>query len=258
MCWKTLEVERSAPILRIRLNRPKCHNALDTHALTELHDLFMSLERDFETRVVILSGNGPSFCAGADLRDPPGWKRISSKSDASERERRWIAQLGLRTVRAICDAELVTIARLHGHVIGGGVLLAAACDFRIAASDTLFHVPEVDLGIPLSWGGAPLLIHELGAARARQMILMCDPIEAECAERWGLVHHTVPIGSLDAVVEDWAQRLAAKAEAAVHMTKTQLRSYALRARLGDVTECDGDLLRQGARSAMAARFLDGE
>jgi len=201
----------------------------------------------------VLGGRGPSFCAGADRTDPPGHARLAASSDATERERRFTAQLGLRAARAIEDAEVVTIARLHGHVIGGGVVLAAACDFRVAADETVFSVPEVDLGIPLTWGGTPRLIHELGAARARELVLLCDRIDAAEAHRIGLVHRVVRASDLDATVDVLAGRLAAKPETAVHMTKTQFRAYARRAALGDVTEADGDELVAASRSAVARR-----
>ena len=177
---------------------------------------------------------------------------MASSSDASDRERRWVAQLGLRACRAVADAEPVTIARIHGHAVGGGLALAVACDLRIASADARFHVPEVDLGVPLSWGASARLVHELGAARARELILLCDPIDAERAAAWGLVHRVARADGLDAAVDDWARRIAAKPEVAVHMTKTQFRAYANRALLGDVTESDGDLL-MGASRRSAAR-----
>jgi enoyl-CoA hydratase/carnithine racemase len=150
-------------------------------------------------------------------------------------------------VQAIEDSEAVTVARLHGHVIGGGVLLALACDLRVAAEDTLFHIPEVDLGIPLTWGGAPRLAREVGSARAKELILLCDRFDAATAERYGAVNRVVPATELDAVADDWAQRLAAKPPWAVHMTKTQFRAYSRMAVLGDVTEGDGDLLAGASR-----------
>jgi enoyl-CoA hydratase/carnithine racemase len=249
--WQTLEVEREGPVLRVRLNRPERRNALDTRSLEEIAELFGSLARDFETRVVVLAGNGPSFCAGADRRDPPGAARLSAASGATDRERRWTAQIGLRACRAIEDAEPVTLARVHGHAIGGGFALALACDLRIAAQDAWFHVPEVDLGLPLTWGATPRLVQEVGAARAREILLLCERFDARRAEAWGVVHRAVPAERLDAEVDDWAARLAGKPEIAVHMTKTQLRAAAARARLGDVTETDGDLLLGAARSAAA-------
>src|SRR5689334_21292046 len=158
MDWRTLSVAREGALLRVWLDRPERRNALNGEALREIAELFGSLATDFATRVVVLGGRGPSFCAGADRKEPPGADRLASSSDATDRERRWVAQIGLRAARAVEDCEAVTIARLHGHVIGGGVVLATACDFRVAAEDTTLHVPEVDLGIPLTWGATPRLI----------------------------------------------------------------------------------------------------
>jgi enoyl-CoA hydratase/carnithine racemase len=251
MQWKTLDVEREEAILRVWLNRPERRNALDARALEEIEALFTGLQEDFETRVVILGGRGPCFCAGVDRKDPPGSARMVGSSDATERERRHASQLGWRACRAVANAEVVTLARVHGHAVGGGLALALACDFRIAAEGTAFHLPEVDLGVPLTWGATPRLIQEVGAARARELILMCDRLDAAKAEHWGLVHRTVPGDRLDAFVDDWARRIAAKPEIAVHMTKTQLRAYADRAALGDVSETDGDLLMGAARRGIA-------
>ncbi len=246
-----LELEREGPILHVWLDRPECRNALDTGILEEIGALFTSLRTDFETRVVVLGGRGPSFCGGADRRAPPGSERMRASAGATDRERRWVAQLGLRACRAIADAEPVTIARVHGHAVGGGFALALACDLRIAAEDAVFHVPEVDLGVPLTWGASARLIQEVGAARARELILLCDRIDGACAERWGVVHRAVPADGLDAAVADWTGRMAAKPEVAVHMTKTQFRAHANRSVLGDVTETDGDLLMAASRGGVA-------
>lgn len=258
MSWQTLETERDGAILRVWLARPARRNALDTTALEEIAALFAGLQGDFATRVVVLGGRGPSFCAGADRRDPPGRARRAAASGASERERRHAAQIGLRACRAVEECEAVTIARVHGHAVGGGAALALACDFRLAAEDAVFHVPEVDLGIPLSWGAVARLAQEIGAARAREAILLCERFDARQAAAWGAVHRAVPAAELDALVDDWARRLAAKPEIAVHMTKTQLRAYALAARLGDVTESDGDLLLAASRLGAARSAFAGE
>ncbi len=258
MSWKTLETERDGAILRVWLARPERRNALDTTALEEIASLFGSLQRDFETRVVILGGRGPSFCGGADRRSPPGHERLAADSGASERERRFALQLGLRASRAIEDCEVVTIARVHGHAIGGGAVLALACDFRIAAETAQFQLPEVELGLPLTWGALARLEHEIGAARTREAVLLCERFDARRAADWGVVHRSVTDADLDRVVDDWARRLAALPEGAVHMTKTQLRGYALAARLGDVTESDGDLLLGASRHATARSSFSGD
>jgi enoyl-CoA hydratase/carnithine racemase len=247
----TLELERAGPILHVWLARPARRNALNGDALTEIESLFTQLQTDFATRVVVLGGRGPSFCAGADRDDPPGSRRMRRSAGVSERERRYTAQLGRRACGAIEALEAVTIARLHGFVLGGGLALALACDFRLAADDAKLALPEVDLGVPLTWGATPRLVHEIGAARARELLLLGDAVDATRAEQIGLVHRVLPAAALDAEVRALAERLAAKPEIAVHMTKTQLRAYARRATLGDVTETDGDLLLASAQAGVA-------
>jgi enoyl-CoA hydratase/carnithine racemase len=247
----TLAVEHDGPVTRVWLDRPAKLNALNPTALEEIVEVFDDLQRRFETQVIVLGGRGRAFCAGADRTDPPG--RMARGSGASPRERRWTSQLGRRALEAIERCEAITIARLHGHVVGGGVVLAMACDFRLAAESTLLHVPEVDLGVPLTWGAVPRLIRELGMARAKELILLCDRIDAARAERLGLVNAVVADDALDATVATWAGRLAAKPSWAVHMTKTQFQAYGRSLPLGDVTSTDGDLLA-AATSEDPSRF----
>jgi enoyl-CoA hydratase/carnithine racemase len=251
MDYQHLTIEREPPLLRVWLDRPERRNALDGRTLAEIEQLYTGLASDYETSVVILGGRGPSFCAGADRKNPPGSERMRAGSDATPRERRRASQIGLRAARAIERAEALTLARVHGHAVGGGFVLALACDFRVATSDASFHVPEVELGIPLTWGAVPRLIHEVGAARAREILLLCERIDGERAAALGIVHRAVAPEALDGEVSAIAERLAAMPEIAVHMTKTQLRAYALRSTLGDVAESDGDLLMEASRSGVA-------
>lgn len=243
---ETLTVERDGPILRVWLDRPEKRNPLSGVTLQALAELYEGVGSDFDVKVVVLGGRGPSFSGGADRRDP-GAPR-SRTDEPSARERRWASQLGKRATRAIDDCEVPTIARLHGNVVGGAAVLALACDFRIAAEDTSFWIPEVDLGIPLTWGAVPLLIRECGMARAREAVVLCDRIDAATAERWGMAHRVVPASELDAAVDEWAERLAAKPAAAMSLTNAQLRAYAARYRQADLTELDGDLLAAGSQS----------
>lgn len=258
MAYRTLELEHDGPVARVWLARPERRNALNTTALEEIADCFGRLQTEFETRVVVLGGRGKSFCAGADRRDPPGAARLAGDSGATPRERRWATQLGRRACAAIESLEAVTVARIQGHAVGGGCALAVACDFRVAAEGTLFHVPEVDLGLPLSWGATPRLIREIGPPRARELILLCERIDAARALDWGLVNRVVPEAGLDAEVDALVERLVAKPELAVHMTLTQLRGYAATASLGDATEADGDLLFAASTSAAARRSFGGD
>jgi enoyl-CoA hydratase/carnithine racemase len=242
---ETLEVERDGAVLRVWLNRPEKRNPLSPTALEELIEVYTGVSRDFDVRVVVVGGRGPSFSGGADLRNATP----ARSADPTPRERRWTAQLGHRMTRAVDDCEVPTIARLHGHVVGGAAVLALACDFRIAAEDTSFWIPEVDLGIPLTWGAVPLVIRECGMARAREAIVMCDRINAVDAERWGMAHRVVAMDALDTTVDEWAARLVAKPATAMSMTTSQFRAYGAASRLADLTELDGDLLSGGSASA---------
>jgi enoyl-CoA hydratase/carnithine racemase len=240
MAYQTLTLETDGPVARLWLDRPERLNALNPTALEEIAAACDELQRRYDAAVVVLGGRGRSFSAGADRKDPPS--RLARRSGAGPRERRHTAQLGRRALEALERLEAITIARLHGHVIGGALVLALGCDFRLAAEGTVFHIPEVDLGIPLTWGAVPRLIREVGAARARELVLLCDRFDAATAARYGLVNRVVPADALDATVDDWAGRLAAKPPWAVHMTKTQFQAYARTAALGDVSTMDGDLL----------------
>lgn len=253
MAYQTLDVERDGPVLRVWLDRPEKLNAIDSTMLDEVADVFGSVDTDFATRVVVLGGRGRSFCAGADRR--PGGVAARPDHEPTARERRWNAQIGRRACRAIEECEALTVARIHGHALGGGACFALACDFRIAARDALIRYPELDLGVPLSWAGVPRLIQEIGAARARELLVMCSEVDGAKAEAWGMVHRAVEPAALDGEVAAWVDALAAKPEGAVHQTKTQLRAYARLLTLGDVTESDGDMIDVALRDpAMRARF----
>ncbi len=245
MAYETLTIEHDGPIARVWLDRPERRNALNAQALEEIAAAFTELQQHFDTPVVILCGRGQSFCAGADRKDPPA-ARMAKGSGAGPRERRYASQLGRRALTAIEQLEAITLAQLHGHAIGGGLALALACDFRIAAASTIFQIPEVDLGVPLSWGAVPRLAREVGVARAKELILLCDRFDASTAERYGLLNRVVPDNDLETAVSEWAQRLVRKPAWAVHMTKTQFRAYAQAMPLGDVSEADGDLLAAAA------------
>ncbi len=248
MSYETLQIERGGGVARVWLNRPERLNALNGTALNEITDVFTAFQRDFETRVIVLGGRGSSFSSGADRTQPPA---PALEQDPSGRERRYLSQAGRRALEAVERVEATTIARLHGHVIGGAFVLALGCDLRIAAETTSFLVPEVELGIPLTWGAVPRLIREVGMARAKEIVLMCEGFDGRTAAEWGLVNRVVPDGDLDAEVDRWAARLSGMPEWALHMSKTQFRAYGLASVLGDVTETDGDLL------AGASRFEPG-
>jgi enoyl-CoA hydratase/carnithine racemase len=152
-------------------------------------------------KVVVVRGEGRAFSAGADLSLFAGPAAISDR-DA--------ADAGRRMVEAVEAIPAVTVARLHGHCIGGALVLAAACDLRVAAADTTFSIPEIDLGIPLAWGGIPRLVRELGPARTKELVMTGRPFGADEALAAGLLNRVVPAAELDETVERLMSELWAK------------------------------------------------
>lgn len=163
MKFETLKIEVNGSIGRLTLNRPERLNALSRTMLRELAEAAQWFNAQSEVRVVIVCGAGRAFCAGADLKDTPG-KDSSKESASTWFEQRTAAQTGLRMMDAVEQMRATTIASVQGYAVGGGVLLMAACDLRISADDARFSIPEVELGIPLTWGGIP----RLGAKSDRQ------------------------------------------------------------------------------------------
>ncbi len=236
--YATLDSERVGDVLHIWLDRPHKLNAVDSVMLREIGDVFHNLEREHRARVVVLGGRGRSFCVGADRspdRDP--------EQPTTERGKRWHLHLGRRASRAIEDCAIPTVARVQGHAIGGGMCLAMSCDFRITTPSTAWYLPEVELGVPLTWAAIPRLIQEIGTARARQLVMLADRIDGTTAAEWAIAHACVDDNALDATVAEWAGRIAALPELAVHMTKTTFRGYSRLQSLGDASETDADLIR---------------
>lgn len=232
--FERIEIEHDGPVLRVWLNRPDKRNAHDIAMITEVGDLFASLAADFETKVVVLGGRGPTFCAGADRKEQLG-------PAATPREERYRAHLGRRATRAIEDCPIPTLARVQGHAAGGGSCFATSCDFRVTTESTQWWVPEVELGTPLPWAGTPRLIQEIGMARARRYIMLSERIDGRTAEAWGLAHECVADEELDAAVDRWVERLVSLPDLAVAMAKSHFRGYARGNALGDLSETDGDL-----------------
>jgi enoyl-CoA hydratase/carnithine racemase len=241
MEWKTIVVSEEGPVATVWLNRPEVRNAINQTMLEELAAAYHQLATRFDIRVVVLGGRGSSFCAGADRKDAPGVARIVA-ADASARERHWLARLGDRALEAIEGLEAVTIARIQGHAIGGGVLLATACDFRIAAEGTRFFFPEVELASPLDWRGVPRMIREIGPARAREMVMLSERVDAATAERWHLVNKVVAADQLDGAVRELAERAAGKPELSIQMSKAQFRAYTASQVLGDASVFETNLM----------------
>jgi enoyl-CoA hydratase/carnithine racemase len=214
--FKTLVVEVEGRVGRVTLNRPEKLNALSRQLMSEIVELGAWLKHREDIRVMIFSGAGRSFCAGFDLND------FSSASDGESP--RQAADLGRLATNALTDVPQLTIAAVHGHCVGGGVVFVAACDLRVATNETTFIIPEVDLGIPLAWGGIPRLVREIGPALTKELVLTCRPFGADEAKSIGFINQVVPPGDLETTVTELAENLASKTLYSLHSTKQQVNA----------------------------------
>jgi enoyl-CoA hydratase/carnithine racemase len=220
MDFSTIEVSCSGARGVITLNRPDKLNPLSTLTLTELVDAARFLDSRSEVKVVTVSGRGRAFCAGADLAAFTGGEGSAPSVDAA----RAAADAGRLMAEAIEAMRAVTVVRLHGHCVGGGLVLAAACDLRVAADDTHFSIPEVDLGIPLAWGGIPRLVREIGPTKTKELVMTCRSFSASEALAMGFLNRAVPAADLDACVEDLVAQLESKSRLTLSATKRHVNA----------------------------------
>ncbi len=203
------------------LDRPDKLNALSAQLLEDVVAASEWFDRRSEVKVVVVRGAGRAFSAGADLSALGG-----TDPDADEDARRDAVDLGRRAAEALAGTRPMTIAAIHGHCVGGGLVLAAACDLRLAADDTRFAIPEVDIGIPLAWGGIPRLVREIGPAATKELVLTCRAFGPEEAQRLGLVNRVVAADTLPQEAKELAARLAAQPAYSLEVTKRHVNAVA--------------------------------
>ena len=205
--FATLTLDIEAPVARITLNRPERLNALSPELMLELIAAAERLTASPEIKVAIIRGAGRAFSAGFDL---------DAAADGPIAER---ADLGRQMATAMSAIPAITIAAIHGHCVGGALVLAAACDLRLATRETRFAIPEVDFGIPLAWGGIPRLVRELGPALTKELVLTCRPFSAAEAHSARFLNRVLDEGELEPEVEALAGTLASKPGLLIRHTK---------------------------------------
>lgn len=199
-------------IATITIDRPEKRNAVTPEMLEGLESILAAIEADAGIRAVILTGAGDrAFCAGADVN---AWSSLAP----IEMWRSWV-RLGHRVVDRLEALRQPTIAALNGIAYGGGLELALACDLRLAADTVRVAAPEVGIGTIPGWGMTTRLALLAGPARAKQMILSGEPVDARRAEAWGVLSEVVPAAELQVAARRTAERIAAQAPVAVQVAK---------------------------------------
>jgi enoyl-CoA hydratase len=241
----TATLTMDGAIARLTLERPEALNALNRAMAHAIESCLKRLEDSPDVTVVIVAGSGRSFCAGADISEMP----TVSPAEAEAGAERW-----QRIVAGFAALPQVTIAAVQGHALGGGCMLAAAQDLRIADASARFGLPEVSLGFPPGWGIARLM-DLLGGAHARDLILTGRTVDAEEALRLGLIMRIVPVGALDAAATELAQQVSAHPRGGLAAAKSAVAE--IRAgRPGGETRSFAALRADGDAQARITRFLD--
>jgi len=221
--FTTVRVDVVGRLGRLTLDQPARLNPLGATVLRELVAAAGHFDRA-GVGVVIVTGAGRAFSAGFDRREltavPDPDPSMAPGSGSS------VPELGAEMARAVASMRAVTIAALNGLCLGGGLVLATACDLRIAAEDAWFSLPEVDLGIPLAWTGVPRLVREIGPARTLELVLTCRRFDAIEAATMGLLNRVVPAGDLDRTVDELAEKILAQRPGVVATTKQQVSAAA--------------------------------
>jgi enoyl-CoA hydratase len=222
-----LSVERGlgpdGRIAVVRFDRGDGINALSPEAMRQLTEVARGFEDEAETSVVVLTGSAKAFSAGFDLKDPEG----SARRDMDIGSLRRALKVGPRLTRAWNEMEQVTICAIEGFAIGGGVALAVALDFRVMADDAHLRVPEIGLGMNMSWQSVPRMLHLIGPARTKQAVILADQrISAQEAYQWGLVEEAAEPGKAFDVAMSLAEKVARQPPISVAMTKLTVNRLA--------------------------------
>lgn len=216
-----VRITRDGPVATVTMDRGDGRNALSRQLILELTEAAKSFADDLETQAVILTGAG-GFTAGADLKDPAMDRRRAN----GLLERRHMVRIGPELCAAWEKIEQVTICAIEKFCIGGGAALAAACDFRILGASAHLRLPEIPLGMNMSWHAVPRLVSLIGPSRAKQFVIFGEKVEAATALAWGLADEVASDGETLAAARRWADKVAALPPNAVRMSKVSVNAAA--------------------------------
>jgi enoyl-CoA hydratase/carnithine racemase len=236
--YETLEVERSNEVATLFLNRPPL-NLFNGKMMEELIGFFHALRSDRDTRFLILAARGGNFSGGADLKEiVEGFGRKEWGPESARHQQ----LAGHELMRSLESLEQVTVAALQGAVIGAGMAVAMACDFRIMAEESYFSVPETMVGVYFTWGCTPRLVRMVGASKAMEIVMACDPIQAREAHRLNLANQVVPKDVLMPAAQEFVGKIASRSPTAVRLTKKIALGASMQG-FGNTFVCEPELMQ---------------
>ena len=214
-----LEVTKVGGVARVTLNRPELRNAFDDALIASLRRTFIEIEKDRSIRVMVLAGNGPAFCAGADLN----WMKRMAGYGYDENLADAKALAGM--LAALDRLPKPTIARVHGPVFAGGTGLVAACDIAVGTPEAKFCLSEAKLGLSPATI-SPYVMRAMGERLARRYFLTAEVFDAHEAYRIGMLSALVPANALDPTIDELIKHLLAGGPEAHASIKTLIRAVA--------------------------------
>jgi enoyl-CoA hydratase len=252
MTTRQIEIERIGRVAIVRFDREDSLNALSLGLMSELIETARSFEGDSEIVSVVFAGSSKVFCAGIDLKDPALFEALNAPLG----KRRDLLAYGPKMCRALEEMDQVTIAAIEGYCVGGGVSLAVSCDFRIVAAGSYFRLPELALGMNMSWQTLPRLVSLIGPARTKRMVMLGEKVTAEQSLCWGLSDEVVQDGETLSSAVVLANKISAMPPIPIKMTK-QAVNAASSALHNAVSYMDGDQftlcqMTEDHREALAA------
>lgn len=210
--YETVSVVKDGPIARVSFCRPEIHNAFNDTLIYEMTDLFTSLKQDKDLRLVVLTGEGKSFCAGADLN----WMRRVKDYSFEKNLEESLALADLFWL--IYTIPLPIVGRINGAAIGGGTGFVAVCDIAVAAESAKFSFSEVKIGVVPACIG-PYVIRKIGQGKAREFFISGERLTAADAYRIGLVDRYYPDDKLDEEIDKLINTLLSSGPNAIKMAK---------------------------------------
>jgi enoyl-CoA hydratase/carnithine racemase len=233
--YDTLSVDQTDEIVTVTLNRPKL-NLFNQQMVEELIAVWHSLRHTTTARFVILTAQGNHFSAGADLKE-------IGEGGLSAVDARRLQLAGHEMMRSLESVEQVTVAALRGIVCGAGMAVAQACDFRIMAEDSYYIVPETNIGTYYTWGCTPRLVRMVGASKAMEIIMTCDPISAQEAYRLNLANKVVPTNIVLEATQEFIAKIASKSPTCIRITKKIALGASMEG-FGNMFVCEPELMQE--------------
>lgn len=238
--YETLKLKKDNDVLTVTLDRGESANAVNTLMIRELIQLADWLREQPTVKFVVFTNEGKIFSAGADLYelydDLPEVERSSDKL-------RSMQILGQEMMRKLESIEQVTIGALRGSAYGAGIAILMTTDFRVMQDTAILNLPETNVGIFLTWGCTPRLVKEVGALRAKELIMLCEDVTAEEAKAIGFINRVAAGDEVENEIQDYIGKIRSKGNQAIRMTK-KLVQAANAVNFGDIMIGETELVEK--------------